>query len=254
MGSRTLQFTWSDGMTSNTTLITVTHDPKGRNIKIFKELKYELEAIYSELFITISEESSLDLIKEIEKSKFKYKIIPRNGVAFARREALKFALTGKSQHYHYCDFDRILTWGKNHLTELKKVVKDTSNYDYLIIGRTETAMNTHPIEWIETEKISNKIFSLEIGKEMDVTAGSCSFSRNSANFIYQNSKAKMTDAEWAMIVLRIAKRKIAYCAVDGLEYQEEINGLNQDVCEADRWFSRLKLSLIISETAMKIGK
>lgn len=238
----------------NTALVTVTHDPEGRNIKTFKELKPALESIYSELFITISEESSLDLIKEIEKSKFKYKIISKNGAAFARREALKFALLGKSQYYHYCDFDRILTWGKNYLTELKRVVKNIPNHDYLILGRTERAMNTHPIEWIETEKITNKIFSLEIGKEMDITAGSCSFSRISADFINQNSKEKMTDAEWAMIIFRIAKRKVAYCAVDGLEYQEEINGLNQSISEADRWFSRLKLSLIISETAMKIGK
>ncbi|WP_391205118.1 hypothetical protein [Psychrobacillus sp. L4] len=237
-----------------TALVTVTHDPEGRNIKIFKELQHALEEIYSELFITISDESSLDLIKEIEKSKFKYKIIPKNGAAYARRKALKFALAGKSQHYHYCDFDRLLTWGKNHLTELKRVVKDIPNHDYLIIGRTERAMNTHPIEWVETEKITNRIFSLELGKEADVTAGSCAFSKVCADFINLYSKEKMTDAEWAMIAYRITKRQVDYRAVEGLEYLEEINGLNRNVSESDRWFSRLKLSLIISETAMKIGK
>ncbi|QFG00630.1 hypothetical protein PB01_18550 [Psychrobacillus glaciei] len=242
------------GSLLTTALVTVTHDPEGRNIKIFKELQYTLEAIYSKLFITISEESSLDLIKEIEKSKFKYKIIPKNGAAYARREALKFALTGESQHYHYCDFDRLLTWGKNYITELKEVVEDIPNHDYLIIGRTERAMNTHPIEWIETEKITNRIFSIELGKDADVTAGSCAFSRISADFINQYSKEKMTDAEWAMIALRIAKRQVAYCAVEGLEYQEEINGLNRNVSESERWYSRLNLSLIISQTAMKVGK
>ena len=237
-----------------TALVTVTHDPTGKNIKLFKELQRSFEEIYAELFITISEETSEELISEVRKSKFKYKIIPKNGAAFARREALKFALAGKSQHYHYCDLDRLLTWGKNYLTELEEVVEDIPNHDYLIIGRTERAMSTHPIEWIETEKITNKIFSLELGKDMDVTAGSCAFSRVCADVINTFSNAEMTDAEWAMITYRIAKKQVSYYAVEGLEYQEEINGLNRKISETEKWFSRLKLSCIISETAIKVGK
>jgi hypothetical protein len=82
--------------------------------------------------------------------------------------------------------------------------------------------NTHPIEWVETEKITNKIFSLELGQEADVTAGSSGFSRQSAQLISDNSKDKMTDAEWAMIVYRIGKMKVGYKAVEGLEYREDV--------------------------------
>ena len=237
----------------NTALVTVTHDPSGRNVELFKQLQLSLEEIYAELFIAISDESSLELIKVIRQSKFNYKIIPKNGAANARREALKFALTGTSQNYHYCDFDRILTWGKNRLEELKIVIEDIPNYEYLIIGRTVGAMNTHPIEWIETEKISNKICSLELNKEVDITAGSCAFSKASAEFINMYSKEKMTDAEWAMIVHRIANRQVNYRAVEGLEYQEEINGVDLNISESEKWFSRLNLSFIISETARKTG-
>lgn len=237
-----------------TAFVTVTHDPDGKNIKLFKELQRSLEEIYAELFITISEESSPELIKEVQNSMFNCKLIPKNGAAYARREAIKFALTGNSRHLHYCDLDRILTWGKQHLTELKKVVAHIPNYDYLIIGRTDKAMNTHPIEWIETERITNRIFSIELGKEVDVTAGSCAFSQINAEFISKYSKEKMTDAEWPMIVSRIAKRQVDYLSVEGLAYQEEINGLNRPVSESDKWLSRLKLSLVISETAMKVGK
>jgi hypothetical protein len=60
----------------------------------------------------------------------------------------------------------------NYEWELKNVVQDIPNYHYLILGRTERALKTHPVEWIETEKITNKIFSLEIGQDVDVTAGS----------------------------------------------------------------------------------
>ncbi|WP_391118106.1 hypothetical protein [Psychrobacillus sp. L3] len=241
------------GSLLNTALITVTHDPMGKNIKLFKELQRNFEKIYAELFITISDESSDELINEVRKSKFKYKIIPKNGAAYARREALKFGTSRNSEHFHYCDLDRLLTWGKNYITELEEVVEDIPNHDYLIIGRTERAMNTHPIEWIETEKITNRIFSLELGKAADVTAGSCAFSKVCADFINQYSKEEMTDAEWAMIAYRIAKRQVDYCAVEGLEYLEEINGVDRNISESDKWFSRLKLSFIISETAMKVG-
>lgn len=242
------------GILLDIALVTVTHDPDGKNIMLFKELKQNFKELYTELFIAISEESSLELLNEIKDSEFNYKVIPKRGAAYARREALKFALEGNSQHYHYCDLDRILTWGKHHLTELKTVVENLPNHDYLIIGRTDKAMNTHPIEWVETEKITNIIFSLELGKEVDVTAGSCAFSRISAEFINKYSKEKMTDAEWPMIVARIAKRQVDYCSVEGLEYQEEINGLNRNISDSDKWFSRLRLSLVISETAMKVGK
>lgn len=235
-------------------LLTVTHDSEGKNIKLFNELQKELEGIYSEIFIAISEESSIELIKVMEKSKFNIKLIPKEGVAQARRKALKFGLTGKSQYYHYCDFDRILTWGKNHLDELKSVVADIPNHDYQILGRTERALKTHPVEWVETEKITNKICSLELAKEVDITAGSCSFSRKSAEYISRNSKEIMTDAEWAMIALRIAKLDVDYRPVEGLEYHEETNGVSRTISETEKWLVRLKLSLIISETATKTGK
>ncbi|MFJ5770170.1 hypothetical protein [Psychrobacillus sp. NPDC093180] len=185
---------------------------------------------------------------------FNVKIIPKEGAAQARRNVLDFGLTGKGQYYHYCDFDRILTWGKNHLEELKNVVLDIPNHDYQILGRTERAMQTHPVEWIATEKITNNICSLELGKQVDITAGSCSFSRESAEYINSYSKEKMTDAEWAMIAFRIAKLDIDYRPVEGLEYHEETNGISRIISDTEKWLSRLKLSLIISETASKTGK
>ncbi|MDA1771968.1 hypothetical protein PDJ95_11275 [Bacillus cereus] len=239
---------------SQVALLTVTHDPKGINIELFQQLQKDLEGIYGELFITISDLSSIELVKEIERSQFNVKIIPKKGAVQARREVVKFGLTGQCQYFHYCDFDRLLTWSKNHLDELKNMVSDMPNYDYLILGRTERAMNTHPLEWIETEKITNKICSLELGKEVDITAGSCSFSRECANNINNFSKEKMTDAEWAMIIHRIAKLNVEYAQVEGLEYHEDTNGITRIISDSEKWLGRLQLSLIISETAFKIDK
>lgn len=239
---------------SKTSLLTVTHDPRGRYIPLFEELHNELGQLYEELYIAVSHESSDELIKKLNESRFKVKIIPKKGAAEARREAVKFGLSGNSEYFHYCDFDRFLTWGKSYLDELKSITKKIKKHDFLILGRTERALNTHPKSWIETEKISNLICSMELNQEVDITAGSCSFSRESASYISKYSKDKMTDSEWPMIIHRIANLLVSYTAVEGLEYHEETNGVDKEVRGSEEWLVRLKLANIISESAIKTGR
>lgn len=239
---------------NNIGLVCVTHDPAGNNINLVKKLGALLNEIYKDMFITVSEDTNKDLVNEIKKNGFNIKIIPKKGAAHARREVLKFGLTGSNQYYHYCDFDRLLTLADRHGQELKNTAVEIPQHDYLVLGRSERAFNTHPIEWIETEKITNKIFSLELGQRADVTAGSCGFSRQCAQLISDNSKDKMTDAEWPMIVHRIGKLKVDYKAVEGLEYIEDVNGYRNQRDEAEKWFGRVKLCYIISESAINTGK
>lgn len=239
---------------SEVALITIVHDPNGKSIPFYKSLKKQFDSIYSELYITISEESSLELKQELEKSNFKIKFIPKRGVTHARHEVLPFGMTGDSKYFHYCDFDRLLTWAYQYPHELQNIVKNIPSHQYIIFGRTEKAFDTHPSEWIETEQIANKIFSLEFGQNVDITAGSCGFSRECAEFILKYSKDQMTDAEWPMIIHRIANLPVCYAAVDGLEYQYEFSGHSETISPSAEWFRRLSLCYIISESAIKAGK
>lgn len=241
-------------MKEKAVLITVTHDPEGKNSKLFKTHYYLFQEIYSKIYLTISDETSKEFIQEVQNREIEYRVIPKKGVADARREALKLSLRGDGQYYHYCDLDRILTWASSYPEELQQLVTSIPNYHYLIIGRTERAMRTHPLEWIKTEEITNQIFSLELGKETDITAGSCAFSRECAVLIQSHSRALMTDAEWAMIAKRIGDYQIDHVEVDGLKYQEDVNGVTREMSYSDRWFNRLRLSCIISETARNTGK
>lgn len=95
---------------------------------------------------------------------------------------------------------------------------------------------------------------MELGNEVDVTAGSCGLSRKSAQLILDNSKDKMTDAEWPMIVHRIGKMKVEYVPVEGLEYREEINGSLSQINDSEKWLRRVRLCYIISESAINTGK
>lgn len=77
---------------------------------------------------------------------------------------------------------------------------------------------------------------------------------NNIGLTSYNSKDKMTDAEWQMIVHRIGKMKVDYKAVEGLEYIEDVNGYRKQRDESEKWFGRVKLCYIISESAINTGK
>lgn len=87
-----------------------------------------------------------------------------------------------------------------------------------------------------------------------MTAGSRGFSSNSLDLILQHSVSKTTDAEWAMIVRRIGKGSVGYRAVEGLEYVADLNGNPLSIqLDANSWLGRLRLSDLISESAISTG-
>ncbi|MBM7578735.1 hypothetical protein [Jeotgalibacillus terrae] len=237
---------------SKVDLLSVTHDPKAKLLPYLKKHENALTSLYNECWITVSDESSEALIHYlIQDSPFNAVVIPKSGAANARREVVSFGRESACSHYHYCDLDRLLTWMNHYPEELELLVKKIPGQDYTVIGRTERAMATHPESWIETEKITNKICSLALEQEIDITAGSCAFSKNIARLLAEHSEAKMTDAEWMMIAKNKAGAHISATQVNGLEYHESINAPNKSEEEAEIWFTRLKLSTIISETILK---
>lgn len=235
-------------------LLCVTHDKEGKNLKLIESYAKQLKKFYSGLYITVSEETDPRIIDCLINNEFKVKVIPKKGAAHARREVVKFGLTSEHLYFHYADFDRILTWVKLYPDELENIVNQLTKYDYLILGRTEEAFQSHPVEWRKTEEISNRITSLELNLDVDVTAGSCAFSRESADLLIKYSQDKMTDSEWPMIIKRIGMLNVSYQSVNGLVYLDEINDNGRKLSDSEKWFSRLKLSYIISESAIKIGK
>lgn len=54
---------------------------------------------------------------------------------------------------------------KAYPAELNTFIQNIVDVDYLIIGRTDRAFQTHPEEWQVTETVSNKIMSLQLGNK-----------------------------------------------------------------------------------------
>jgi hypothetical protein len=232
--------------------ISVMHDPKGLLLKNLRLGLNVLKNYYKKGYIALSESTNIGLKEELEKAGYTVFTIEKKGVGYARRSILRLVKNTEHTYYHYCDLDRMITWCLTEPKELEKVKECIRNFDYLIIGRTKKAFNTHPEAWIETEKITNKIFSIEFGEQedIDVTAGSCGFNKSSLLKILKRSSAPTTDAEWPMIIKKIEKGKVGSIKVDGLKYIRDINNSEFNKTPGEEWLTRLRLSYQISQTAV----
>ncbi len=142
---------------------------------------------------------------------------PRKG----RYMALQNALETPSDFIHYVDMDRLLHWVETKPEEWTKMIDQIEKYDCIIFGRTEAANLTHPQALITTEKISNRVVSHYLNQEVDVSAGSKSFSHNAAQYLVEHGTPDNsigTDAEWP-ILLKQAGYRMRYIPVDGLDWE-----------------------------------
>ncbi len=235
-------------------LVCVVHDKEGRYVEFVRQAAPTLRAVYPHRYIAISDQTSDLLESELRSSGFEVRRVPKAGASNARRDALRFVHDLPFEYFHYCDLDRILTWALTEADELASVIMAVKNYDYVIFGRTTWAFHTHPESWVRTEEITNHIFSLELGQEVDVTAGSCGFSKAAVDSILAHTTDKPTDSEWPMIIHRIKKGRIGFRAVNGLSYVEEINGPGTEQNDAATWAARVRLCHLISRAAITTGK
>jgi hypothetical protein len=149
------------------------------------------------------------------------RIIPTEDWSSGRWSALKAALDFSPSHIHYVDFDRLLRWVERSLAEWQAILAKVGLCDYLLIGRSAAAYQTHPRALIETEQISNRVISSLIGQRVDASAGSKGFSRRAVEFILENCPAGHalgTDGEWTLALHRAGFR-VDYIEADGLDWE-----------------------------------
>ena len=68
-----------------------------------------------------------------------------------------------SEKILYIDFDRLIHWASSFPDELTNTLKNNSDVEYLHIGRTSRAFETHPLTQRETESIINDFVSKILG-------------------------------------------------------------------------------------------
>jgi SAM-dependent methyltransferase len=183
--------------------------------------------------------------------------------------ALKTALQAPGDFIHYADMDRLLHWVETRQEEWQQKLKLVEQHDCIIFGRTAAAVRTHPQALVATELTSNRVVSHFIGQEMDVSAGSKSFSRAAAAYLVEHGSPQnsiATDAEWP-ILLKKAGFRLDYVEVDGLDYEsgdqfkpnaatgdEQRQAADQYDADPAHWATRIDIADQIIKAALEVSE
>lgn len=246
----------------STAVITTLHDPQGKIAPFLAQCAGDLAKLYS-CFIVVATPATSDatLAALIDVGAIVTKTATRN-VGESRRRALQLGVEqSQLTHFHYCDLDRLVHWWLHYPDELCQIAAEIElQAGYVAIGRTSRAFETHPQVQITAESLTNRLFSWLFGEQqkiLDVTAGSCALSRQSAELILAHSLelTNGTDCEWPMIIGRCSDLPVLFWQTEGLEF-ETATFFGQAVYQlsdsAENWQIRTQLARASTEAAMRI--
>lgn len=244
-------------------LVSTLHDPDGKMAAFIPGCLPHLNSLYAAISVVATGVSSAETLTLLHERGIRVFQDGSAHIGVSRRLALQYGLDDEEIEYlHYCDFDRVLHWTLHYPQELVWLGQKTiPGADYLIIGRTERAFDTHPVAQIENEKLTNAVFSHLFGSPVDVTAGSCSLSRAVAEIILAHSVelSNATDCEWPMIMhcLPNSRFEVGFVAVEGLEF-ETVTFYGQEVFQLSdtpqNWLRRVRLSRESVQAAMRVQR
>ena len=226
------------------------------------------------MFIIVTSATDLATIDELRRYGVTVEFQEGGGVGLefisdARRQALRASVESGHIYTHFIEIDRLLQWIKTHPDELGSIVKQIPHHDFLIIGRTQRALDTHTRCQIKTERLANKVCSLILGQDVDITVASRGISKRASHIILKYSKARHvgTDSEWPIIIHCCSDFPIGYIAVEGMEFEAEVRhhdmvkeagGIEAFKVIRDKnpesWLHRIRLAERISSTAISTYK
>jgi hypothetical protein len=259
---------------SRVALVATVHQPTDALDEFTRTALPQLQALYGALVFLCTKTTwagTLALLRESGAKVHHERQQPVNlgGIGRVRRRALRLGLTTEYDHLHLCDFDRILHWAVHYPDELRQVIGEITNYDLLILGRTERAFATHPPYQVETERLANLVFSQVYGQERDITSGSRGLSRRAAELLLTHSREEGAgvDAEWPLIVGCFPELRSGYILCEGLEF-ETADRCHAEIAQAgglehwlkaqsarpELWVQRLRVACEIAEAALRAAE
>lgn len=183
--------------------LAATWQPRGETLR-FRRLYPFLARLYDHLIVVMPPNTHAGMVLSF-RIYDKLSVVVADEWAAGRYIALQQGVETGDTYIHYADLDRLIRWGETKPSELTVVVEQVQHHECLVLGRDEDAYATHPRALVETEAISNQVFSHLLGINLDISAGSKGFSRDVAEFILKNSvpgNAFGTDAEWIVLARR----------------------------------------------------
>ncbi len=258
---------------TSVTLLATVHQPDERLRSLAEAQLPELAARYRALTAFCSGSTHAAILDLLHRHGASVHVDDRasaglDHIGHVRRKALRAGLEAGTSHLQMCDFDRALHWVAHYPQELETVLAEITQYDLLVLGRTERAWATHPPYQAETEPLFNRVFALVTGLSWDVGAGSRGFSREGAEKLLELSQEPTIgiDAELPLLLLRSEGFDVGFRACEGLEFEtadrfgaeiEAAGGYGaweaEMSAEPARWVYRLRVALLIAKAAVRYG-
>ena len=202
------------------------HDPQFKLKSLLKSALPLIKDLFSKLIVICTPATGDDVSDFLTHEGFKVATSSSmrqiDNYKKAVKVALNFIESPQTEKIFYIDFDRLIHWINTYPDEITKTLKGNIDVDYLHIGRTSRAFNTHPITQRETEIIMNELGSKALGllKTIDIISVCFLFTKELGEKIIKIKNYTTTGfyCTWPVIFWKLASKK-RYVEVEGHEWE-----------------------------------
>lgn len=234
---------------SSTALAAAVHDPAGNLTPAIERLAPLLTRSFSGIALNISD-ATAPTVAAAAKERLGAEIIVHpqgeETIGRVRRDVVAAALVHPS--VLYSDFDHMLRWIDRDPQDLRRVLEESPDTDFLVVGRSSRALAQGPRRLQETEHLVNHVHALLTGEHWDLMFAVRRMSRQAAETVVSQSRVDTlaNDVEWPLLARR-AGLTLGYAESDALDYRTiEEFGAPADTGDADplQWIRRLEFAAL----------
>lgn len=202
------------------------HDPEFRLKDLIKSTLPKLNELFVKIIVCLTPYTPDEVHSFLLSEGFNSIVEPSERNIDTYRTALKTTIEyindSESQRIFHIDFDRLIHWINTYPEELTNILNNNINEEYIHIGRTTRAFNTHPKTQKETEIIVNEFGSKILGFEdtKDLISVCYIFSKNLGKKILKINNFTTTGfyGSWPIYFWKFARSK-SYIEVEGHEWE-----------------------------------
>lgn len=204
-------------------LATVLHDTEGTLASPLLKAAPALRQYFSGLAVSLTETTDPGVARILERelgALVAYHPVGEAIIGRARRDAVRLALDAEGLRILYSDIDHILRWIEVDVEEMAACLTADPATQFLIIGRTDEAMQRIPRRLRDTETPVNQAYKLMSGRHADLLFAIRRMDRSVAIDLVENSQVDSiaNDVEWPLLVERLGYR-VGYAEAHGLSYR-----------------------------------
>lgn len=240
---------------SSTALAAAVHDPSGNLVPAIERLAPLLAEIFAGIALNISDATAPAVAAAAQEWLGAEIIVHPQGeetIGRIRRDAVRLTLGYPT--VLYSDFDHMLRWIEGDPEDLRRILDDSPETEFLVVGRSPSALGAGPRRLQETERLVNHVHALLTGENWDLMFAVRRMSRQAADTVVAESRVDTlaNDVEWPLLARR-AGLQLGYAESDALYFRTiEEFGAPADTGDGDplQWIRRLEFAAL-QATAMR---